>query len=214
MNDKKLLKALIAKFGHNRVMSHAYTYKVTEENLIEIFKIVNEIVFSNKLKEIPIKLEIKTDKIPGKAVFCHDKNNGNTFIMVYRYARGDVFLKLISAFCHELIHYYDFFYGEWSKLTNKYELTTDFKQKEQYVERYNIHGDFFMAWVREFKKNGIVVEKYYTESIVSERFFKEDNSNEFSSEEQQLEKAIYDSIVTDGFKAVSVTKDHVYIVVE
>ena len=35
-----------------------------------------------------------------------------------------------------------------------------------------------------------------------------------SLEEQKLEKDIYDSIVTDTFKAVSVTKDHIYIVVE
>lgn len=52
-------------------------------------------------------------------------------------------------------------------------------------------------------------------NVIRERFFKDDEITEDStSDEKILEKAIYDSIVTDGFKAVSVSKDHIYIVVD
>ena len=215
MFEKKLLNALIEKYSNNVVKSHYNRFKVSSENLSEIFDIVNRIVFTNRLEKIPIKIELKTSKIPGKAVFCYDKISNDCFIRFYRNSGGDNFLKMLSAFCHEMIHYYDFCFGKWSKLADKYSLETDFTNKVQYVGRYDIHGDYFMSWIKEFKKNGIVVEKYYAENIVGQRFFEENKLDEIqSSKEKVLEKTIYDSIVTDGFKAVSVTKNHIYIVVD
>lgn len=215
MGEKKLLQALIQKFGNNVVRSHYNKFNMTETVLSEIFDLVNSVMFFGKLNKIPVKLENKTQTIPGKAKFCHDMITGNTFIVFYKKSSGDNFLKSMNAFCHEMIHYYDFCFGKWSKLSDKYSLTTDLKNREQYIGQYNIHGVYFMSWIREFKRNGIVVEKYYVENVVRERFFKDDEITEDStSDEKILEKAIYDSIVTDGFKAVSVSKDHIYIVVD
>ena len=221
MSDKKLLSELIAKFGNNKVKSHRYSLNVTEEILSFIFDTANKVVFSEMLKPIQIKLEIKTPKIPGKAKFCFNKDTGQMFIAFYKRQSGDNFLKVVNAFCHEMIHYYDFCFGRWSKQIDKYHLTTDFKKLEQYVGRYNIHGEYFMSWVREFRKNGIVVEKYYTENMAKIMFFENEGSDkennqpqEQSEEDKELERIIYNSIETDGFKAITVENGSIYVVVD
>ena len=71
------------------------------------------------------------------------------------------------------------------------------------------------ALIAKFGHNRVMSHGHtYKESAVAKQFFSEDDAQNQTSKEQKLEKDIYDSIVTDAFKAVSVTKDHIYIVVE
>ena len=78
----------------------------------------------------------------GKAVFMFDAIS-HALAPKIKYLREtdrDTPLFMTSALCHEIIHFYDYMFGQISVLKGK---TVENKNGKQFVGDYDVHGSYF-----------------------------------------------------------------------
>lgn len=87
-------------------------------------------------------------------------------ICILKSKSGDNFSKIVSVFCHEMIHVYDRYFGKMNKHVNdsimKYgQVHVNKLNNTQYIDGYDVHGRYFENLIEKFNEFGITVKKHY-----------------------------------------------------
>ena len=151
----------------------------------------------------------------GKAVFMFDAISHSLppKIKYLRAAECDTPLSMSSALSHEMIHFYDYLYGQIKFLKGK---TVESKDRMQLIGNYDVHGDFFQKWMNVIVANGIPSSVAHP-GKVKVRYFMDNEElkeNEKPLTLAQKAKMFYDAIETDDLFLVEVKDEHVYCVMQ
>lgn len=210
----ELQRLIVSKFG-SRFLNQNNRYVATEDDLQIVYDCINSFVFKDKLPKI--KLEV-VDMMPndtGKAVFMFDAISHSLppKIKYLRDAECDTPLSMSSALSHEMIHFYDYLYGQIKFLKGK---TVESKDRIQLIGNYDVHGDFFQKWMNVIVANGIPSSVAHP-GKVKVRYFMDNEElkeNEKPLTIAQKAKMFYDAIETDDLFLVEVKDEHVYCVMQ
>lgn len=223
----KVGNAIYEYFG-DALLEQKPGYVPTEQDLMYVFQIVNKYVFDAELK-MNFELRIVTGpKYTSKGYFGFvEKVNGQvvcrkTPFIAINSEKSDTILNVISVFCHELIHLYDYQCGEVSKMLKAG------KTPQQILDTYESHKGLFDKFVDKFADFAIPISikfyrgmKYYmTKDELTEatnemhsgtKHFKVTGNNN-SPEEIWQAKTFFDSIKTDDFFSVELDDGIMYVV--
>lgn len=176
----KLLNALIQKYGRELVLNQTLHFDPSEQDMIDMYKLANQIVFENKLYPEP-KIQFKSISKGSKGTFgWQDKDKDGNIVLLkipvigYNKHSKDTFLIVVSTLMHELIHYKDLIDGPLSYIKDKEVRSED---EEQYVGEYNVHGSFFKKWIDIAYQNGIIVEQHHSQE--GKRYIMADDNGVF-----------------------------------
>ena len=99
-------------------------------------------MFKDKLPKIELEVVDEMPNDTGKAVFRVDAISQSLppKIQYLGDAERDAPLSMSSALSHEMIHFYDYLYGQIKFLKGK---TVESKDRIQLIGNYDVHGDFF-----------------------------------------------------------------------
>ena len=164
----KLAQQLCNEFGYDVVYDQDHGFNYNEEDLLKIFNVANQIIFSNKLPKIDIFLT--EEKLDYKVGFVYQASREKESdpivlrekpIIVICKDNADTFLAIVDTLCHEMIHYADYLFGPLNKLKT---MVVDELNGEQFAGHYNVHlNQFFSKYVDKFAESGIPIQlKHYS----------------------------------------------------
>lgn len=221
LSDFPLRKALYEKFGE-RLVDEASNYLISENDIKDIYDIVNKIVFDSKLiNAVEIKIVDRTNEM-AKGVIGFKVDNITKqlipLIKIIREEKYDTMVSMINIICHEMIHEYDMLYGPISKME---KWTVRVENGKQMIGNYDAHGSYFEMWMKKIISLGMPVSIYQPDKIKFKYFTKEDfmdesektNLTEKEKYEKLCERAkmFFDAVKTDDLFVVEVHKDYTYI---
>ena len=227
--QKQLLNALLTKIK----VDDLNAYVITQNNAIEIFKTLNELVFGNKLPKTPIYVE-KYDKntmlhgfnigefkvdIDSKDIELFKKTfslNGLRLKHCIRIINiGKInFESMLVVFLHEMIHEYDYFYGlgKTGMLVNFFDRVCGKKPS------YDTHGTYFKEQAKRIQnETGMQITQNFNDVLSTKKIETQlstiTESDSFSTNgcvdniTLKLAKMIRAALKDDGTNRVEISKD-------
>lgn len=169
--NNTILNAIKTNFSND--FKNKTSFNPTDAIISNLFDIINDSgIFKPKLDKSKVSLEIRnaTNNINSKGQFFESPTqDGIVVITIIKSPIGDNFQKIVSTLCHEMIHMYDYFYGQMhlyiAKCSKMQVLNTSSKQIVNGV--YDVHGRFFQTYINKFKEYGITVKIKYSSMDVS-----------------------------------------------
>lgn len=161
----RLLTELEKKFGKERLYSDKMDFQFNSKNSFEIFNILNKIVFKNKLYKINICLDSmeniqnlifkKTGIVNNTKYFALyfpevNLKSGNLVddsILISTDNQLMTMLFAINMICHEMIHMFDYHFGDIGKIIRA-------KQYTQGVEHYT---NTFQTYLKKLNNEGLKI---------------------------------------------------------
>ena len=210
----ELQKLIVSRFG-SRFLNQRDAYEANEEDLHIVFDCINLLVFGNKLPKIKIEVVDMMPNDTGKAVFMFDAMSHSVPPKI-KYLRDkdyDTPLSMACALSHEMIHFYDYLFGQIKLLKGQ---TVGAKDGKQLIGNYDVHGDFFQRWMNRIIVNGIPTSIVHPGKVKVKYFMdnEELKENEKPLTLTQRAKMFYDAIETDDLLLVEVKDGHVYCVMQ
>ncbi len=191
-----------------RFWSRDTDYKIDERDLAKLYEIFNDQLFSNRLSaEVAFFVYPESKKTLTRAAF-KVLNDGKVFIEITQLAQDNLYW-VANALLHEMIHLYDYMFGVWSLLKDKYKAVLDPKTRKFTINGIDLHSGSFAQSMKLANQLGMNVQVVDHRTApfapdVDFEFVFEDEGEPLSDEE--MAKIIEDSIITDGYKKV-VVKD-------
>ena len=230
MNENEVLNQLEGKFN-NIIYSNQYNYKLNIDDLNFIQSILVKKLFDKVLERLPISIVSASymksqSKMQFKGRIQHSYRiiESNKIIIipeqiqVVTFDGKDNLMKIVSVIAHELIHQYDYLYGNASIIMpiEKQMEIAGIKVKDP----YDVHGNFFNYHMNrindEFDLN---VEISYDETNMKNIKRKNpipvvDNTTMSESDSRkndyiELAKYLSTSFVNDGSVQIEITNDGV-----
>ena len=199
-------------FG-DKLYSRKFDYDVTVDDLNTVFKLVNHWLFKDRLdiNNISIIVSTDVDTHKEKGTFMLGVNKDNKHVMgIVKYEKDNLF-QIINVFIHEMIHYYDFTYGPLKE--NSDVAYVDIINNQQYVNRYDTHGKFFISECKRINAYGFdVKEKYSIKDTTGMKKIHEKNrnTNKFFDEKTHEDDEQYKRVKMFYDSLYNCNKDMVY----
>lgn len=141
-----------------------YVFELKDLDIL--FDIANKHIFNERLDRNLVDIGFyRNDSLKEYGQFALGAEGTNKCIInMQTFSNGNKFDKFISVFFHEMIHMYDRYFGKLKDvLQNKTKMYVQTIGGEQTVERYHVHGKYFMQWTNKFKTFGIIVKPSYND---------------------------------------------------
>lgn len=187
-----------------RFWSHDTSYKIDERDLAKLYEIFNDELFNGKLPlNVAFFIYPESKATLSRAAF-KVLDNGKAFIEVTQLSSDNLYW-VSNALLHEMIHLYDYLFGIWSLLKDKYKAVLDPKTYKFTINGIDLHEGTFAQTMKLANKLGMNVQ------VMDHRIapFAPEVDFEFVFEnegkplsDKELAKIIEDSIITTGYKKV------------
>lgn len=228
---------LLVEFGDN-IYSKKYNYELNMKDLLVIQRILSQELFDKKLDLLPISIisedyaKMQND-YPFKGRIGHDfiSTDGKSLkimpieIQIVSYGKHDNLMKIVEVVAHELIHQYDYLYGQ-----AKFLLPIEKHMKAMGIafDKYDVHGMYFKNQMNRINKQfDLAVEITYNEENMN--FMKHKNkssmpieirdatSNKLDENDQQkkelkhIAKYLSTAFINDGSVSIEMHDDAVRV---